>query len=229
MKRLFFVLLFLIFGVVNSYSNGILLETDNHSKISTAEKSPDSVAIDNEYVRVMFNSSGCDNAKTPGFGTRVLVALADLKLEGSNGNKNLKRGGIAVFQENESYNKPIGEYFEVSFKTSHPPYKGPGEWLEPVKNKMVYEDNQFRIFEEILGPGETRPLHSHNQRVVVKLNPARLTDPRFNTDGTKKGSLQVPNSVKFAEPIVHVVQNISDVPLFNIVIELKAPISETGK
>jgi hypothetical protein len=29
--------------------------------------------------------------------------------------------------------------------------------------------------------------------------------------------------VKFAEPIVHVVRNLSDIPLFNIVIEFKVP------
>lgn len=223
MKQTFILTLFLVtVGLGNCFSNGNFSKIRSTSTVSLFENNRDSVAIDNEYVLVMFNSSKCGKAQTPGFGTRLIVALADLKVAGSNGNKNLKRGEIAVFHEKDSYKLPAGEYFEVAFKKDHPPYKGPDEWLEPVKNKVVYEDDQFRVFEEVLAPGDTRPLHSHSQRVVVKLNPARLTDPRFNEDGSKKGSLQVPNSVKFAEPIVHVVQNISEVPLFNIVIELKA-------
>jgi hypothetical protein len=35
----------------------------------------------------------------------------------------------------------------------------------------------------------------------------------------------VPNTVKFAEPMVHVVKNLSkDLPLFNIIIELKTSV-----
>ena len=226
MKQLILFSIILILGIGSCYSKGKSAEQGSYPKFVTSENRIDSVAIDNEYVKVMLISTICSQAHTLGFGTRVIVALADLEIEGSNGNKKLKRGGIAVFQENESYKKPNGEYFEVAFKTNHPPYKGPEEWLKPVKNKIVYEDKQFRVFEEILDPGETRPLHSHNQRVVVKLNPARLTDPRFNEEGNKKGSLQVPNSVKFAEPIVHVVQNISEVPLYNIVIEFIVPVME---
>jgi hypothetical protein len=181
----------------------------------------DSVAIDNEYVLVMRNSASFALAYNETVGTRVIVALKPLKIKSSKGTIKLKRGGAAVFLTNESYKAPTGEFYEIAFKRNHPAYKGPEQWYEPVKNKVVYEDEQFRIFEEILAPGDTRQLHSHAQRVVVKLNPARLTDPRYNKDGLKKGSLQEPNSIKYAEPIVHVVQNISDVPLFNIVIEFK--------
>jgi hypothetical protein len=88
----------------------------------------------------------------------------------------------------------------------------------------VYEDEQFRVFEERLAPGDTRELHSHAQRVVVRLNNVQLTDPRFKPNGSPGGGIQVPNTVKFAEPMVHVVKNLSkDTPLFNIVIEFKLP------
>jgi hypothetical protein len=226
MKHFILFSIILILGIGSCYSEGKIKERSSYSGIAASEKMIDSVAIDNEYVKVMLNSTICSQAHTFGFGTRVIVALADLQVEGRSGNKKLKRGEIAVFTENESYKEPTGEYFEVAFKTKHPPYKGPEEWLEPVKNKIVYEDKQFRVFVEILEPGETRPLHSHAQRVVVKLNPARLTDPRYNEEGNKKGSLQVPNSIKFVEPIVHVVQNISDVPLYNIVIEFIVPVMQ---
>jgi hypothetical protein len=46
------------------------------------------------------------------------------------------------------------------------------------------------------------------------------SEPRHSTS---KGSLQEPNTVKFAEPIIHVVRNLNEIPLFNVVIEFKVP------
>jgi hypothetical protein len=183
----------------------------------------DSAALENEYVRVMQNASLCTKAQTPGYGTRVIVALSDVSVESTKKTLALHRGEIVVFTADESYSTPRGEYFEVAFKLNHPPVKGPEQWIEPLKNDIVYSDDKLRIFQERLAPGDERDLHSHAQRVVVRLNAARLTDPRFHEAGSTKGSLQVPNTVKFAEPIVHVVRNVSDVPLFNVVIELGIP------
>ena len=181
-------------------------------------------AVDNEYVRVFHNWAACTQAHIPDFGARVIVALTKVNIESSRGELNLNRGEIAVFLPDESYNAPSGEYFEVAFKLKHPPLKSPEQWLEPVKNKIVYEDEQFRVFEERLDPEDTRTLHSHAQRVVVRLNEVQLTDPRFHPNGTPGGGIQVPNTVRFAEPVVHVVKNLSkELALFNIVIEFKIP------
>ncbi|MCX6141852.1 MAG: hypothetical protein NTZ35_01395, partial [Ignavibacteriales bacterium] len=84
-------------------------------------------------------------------------------------------------------------------------------------------DDQIRVFEERLPPHGERQLHSHAQRVVVRLNLVQLTDPRFSENGTPGAGIQVPNTVKYAEPVIHVVRNLSDIPLFNIVIEFKVP------
>jgi len=183
----------------------------------------DSVALDNDYFRVLQNSAACTTAHTTDFGTRVIVALTTVNIESSKGTLTLERGNIAVFLAKESYKSPTGEFFEVAFKTNHPPLKTPEEWFEPEKNTIVYEDEQFRVFEERLPPHGERSLHSHAQRVVVRLNLVQLTDPRFQKNDTPKGGIQVPNTVKFAEPIVHVVRNLSDIALFNIVIEFKVP------
>jgi hypothetical protein len=81
---------------------------------------------------------------------------------------------------------------------------------------------EIRIFEERLAPGETRALHSYVQRVVVRLNHVQLTDPRVRPEGSPGEGIQVPNTARFAEPVVHVVNNQSkDTPLFNIIIEFK--------
>jgi len=183
----------------------------------------DSVALENDYFRVLQNSAACTTAHSTNVGTRVVVALTKVKIESSKGTLTLERGNIAVFLAKESYKSPTGEFFEVAFKTNHPPLKTPEEWFEPEKNTIVYEDEQFRVFEERLPPHGERSLHSHAQRVVVRLNLVQLTDPRFQKNDTPKGGIQVPNTVKFAEPIVHVVRNLSDIALFNIVIEFKVP------
>lgn len=218
MKRVYFVVFMSLitttkaFSIKEIYSNN---EENLHQ---------DSVALENEYFKVMQNSVAFETANTPEYGTRVIVALSKVKIKSSKGIKKLSRGGVVVFLENESYQAPSGEYFEVAFKKNHPTLKSPEQWIEPDKNTIVYEDEQFRIFEERLAPGDIRELHSHAQRIVVRLNNVQLTDPRKNPNGTPGGGVQVPNTLKFAEPMVHVVKNLSkDTPLFNIVIEFKIP------
>ena len=132
------------------------------------------------------------------------------------------KGEVVVFKAGETPFQINGDFFEVALKKDHPPIKGPDQWIEPLKNTTVYEDEQFRIFEERLTPGDTRALHSHAQRVVIRLNQTQLTDPRFKPNGMPGEGIQVKNTVKFAEPMVHVVKNLSkEVSLFNIIIEFK--------
>jgi hypothetical protein len=206
------------------YTSNISAATFRFDNVSGTGLGSDSVALDNDYVRVMRNSTVETAAGSGIFGTRVIVALTQLKISSKNINKMLDRGEIAVFHPKESYQASAGDFFEVAFRKNHPPVKGPDQWFEPVKNKVIYEDEQFRVFEERLAPGDTRERHSHAQRIVVRLNNVQLTDPRYKPDGTPGGGIQVPNTVKFAEPMVHVVKNLSnDTPLFNIVIEFKVP------
>ena len=181
----------------------------------------DSVALDNAFMKVLRDVAGCALANTPNFGTRIIVALDKIKFKSNRGTIKIKRGEIAVFLENEFYDLPKGSYFEIALKKNHPPLTKPSEWVEPTKNIVIYEDAEFRVFEERLNPGDTRDLHSHAQRVVVRLNQVQLTDPRNSPNGKPGTGIQVANTVKFAEPMVHVTKNLSEIPLFNIVIEYK--------
>ena len=223
MKLHYYLLFYSVLSCISAFSRESVSNLGTLDKnINSISNSVDSVALDNDYVKIMANSTAFSNAMSPGFGTRVIVALEELTIESSSGIKKLNRGNVAVFQATQSYKMPEGKYFEVAFKNNHPPLKSPDEWIEPVKNTIVYEDGQIRIFEERLAPGDTRELHSHAQRVVVRLNLVQLTDPRFKPNGSPGGGIQVPNTVKFAEPMVHVVKNLSkDTPLYNIVIEFK--------
>lgn len=216
--RLFCIFLFALTAEIatansNSISN-IYLEN-----FAIANK--DSVALDNAYMKVLRNGAGCALANTPNFGTRIIVALDEIKFKSNRGTIKIKRGEIAVFLENEFYDLPKGSYFEIALKKNHPPLTKPSEWVEPTKNIVIYEDAEFRVFEERLNPGDTRDLHSHAQRVVVRLNQVQLTDPRNSPNGKPGTGIQVANTVKFAEPMVHVTKNLSEIPLFNIVIEYK--------
>ncbi len=216
--RLFCIFLFALTAEIatansNSISN-IYLEN-----FAIANK--DSVALDNAYMKVLRDGAACTLANTPNFGTRIIVALDKIKFKSNRGTIKIKRGEIAVFLENEFYDLPKGSYFEIALKKNHPSLTKPSEWVEPTKNIVIYEDAEFRVFEERLNPGDTRALHSHAQRVVVRLNQVQLTDPRNSPNGKPGTGIQVANTVKFAEPMVHVTKNLSEIPLFNIVIEYK--------
>ena len=216
-EKLFCIFLFALTAEIatansNSISN-IYLEN-----FAIANK--DSVALDNAFMKVLRDVAGCALANTPNFGTRIIVALDKIKFKSNRGTIKIKRGEIAVFLENEFYDLPKGSYFEIALKKNHPPLTKPSEWVEPTKNIVIYEDAEFRVFEERLNPGDIRALHSHAQRVVVRLNQVQLTDPRYSI-GKPGTGIQVANTVKFAEPMVHVTKNLSKIPLFNIVIEYK--------
>ena len=223
MKILCRVLLIIgLAGVTSPTASAIEIVTSG-TVVHESGITADTAEVDNPYVVVMKNEARCTSARTPGFGTRTIVALTDVTLKSSKGPTSLKRGQIAVFRAHEWYEAPTGQYFEVAFKTNHPPLTAPDAWVEPTKNTVVYEDEEFRVFEERLAGGDQRPLHSHAQRVVVRLNEVQLTDPRFYETPRPGTGIQVPNTVRFAEPVVHAVRNTSKGDLFNIVIEFKIP------
>jgi len=179
------------------------------------------VAFENEYVRVMRDSAPCASATAPGCGDRVIVALGDIELRSGAASRKMNRGDIAVFKPGESYKPPTGgAFFEVAFKANHPPVESPREIIAPEKNAIRYEGERFFIFEERLDPGDTRPRHSHSQRVVVQLNRTRLQqwpegEPAIVRD-------IVPDRAAFNPPVIHTVKNVGDAPLRGIVIEFKA-------
>jgi hypothetical protein len=182
------------------------------------------VALENEYVRVTQDAAPCASATTAGCGDRVIVALGEIELRSGPSSRKMTRkmtrGDIAVFKPGESYEPPTGgAFFEVAFKANHPPVESPREIIPPEKNAMRYEGDRFFIFEERLDPGDTRPRHSHSQRVVVQLNRTRLQqlpdgEPEIVRD-------IVPDRAAFNPPVIHTVKNVGDAPLRGIVIEFK--------
>src|SRR5262249_14090418 len=179
------------------------------------------VALENEYVRVTRDAAPCASAAASGCGDRVIVALGEIELRFGKTSRKMTRGDIAVFKPGESYEPPKGgPFFEVAIKANHPPVESPRELILPEKNAIRYDGEQFFIFEERLDVGDTRPKHSHSQRVVMQLNRTRLQQwpegaPDIFVDVT-------PARADFNPPVIHTVKNVGDAPLRGIVIEFKA-------
>ena len=165
------------------------------------------VVLENEHVRVTRNAAPCASAGA-GCGDRVIVTLGGEE-----------RGRVRVFQRGERYDPPAGEFLEVTIKPERPPVKSPTVLIPPDKNSIVYDGDDFFIFEEKLDSGDTRARHSHRERVVIVINKTRLQQwpdgaPELFRD-------QIPDDVRFNPPVVHVVKTVGDQPLRNIVIEFK--------
>ncbi len=177
-------------------------------------------ALENDYVRVMRDTATCAVAKTPGCRDRVIVALGEIDLRFGKSRRKMTRGDIAVFKPGESYEAPTGgPFFEVNIKPNHPPVQSPPEIIPPEKNAIRYNGKRFFIFEERLAVGDTRPRHSHSQRVVMQLNRTRLQQW---PDGQPEIFVDiVPDRAAFNPPVIHTAKNVGDAPLRGIVIEFK--------
>ena len=178
------------------------------------------VALENEYVRVTRDAAPCASATSPGCGYRVIVALGEVELRSGGSRRKMARGDIAVFKPGESYEPPTGgPFFEVAIKANHPPVESPREIIPPEKNAIRYDGERFFIFEERLAPGDTRPRHSHSQRIVMQLNQTRLQQW---PEGASEIFVDiVPDRAAFNPPVIHMVKNVGNAPLRGIVIEFK--------
>ena len=184
------------------------------------QSTPSSQPLDNDYVRVTRNAAPCAVASPSVCGERVLVALGPVRIEQYGRVREMQRGDIAVFRWNETYTPPTtGEFVEVSIKQDHPKVQTPPVLIPPEKNELLYDGETFFVFEERLSQGETRPRHSHSQRVVIVLNDTRLQ--QWPDGQPEVFRTEIANDVKFNPPVTHVVKTIGDKPLRNIVIELK--------
>jgi hypothetical protein len=183
------------------------------------QASAPAVVLENDYVRVTRNQAPCAPARSQDCGDRVLVAMGDIELPGPGGRR-MSRGDIAVFEAGRSYVPPVaGEFLEVTWRPAYPPVQSPSEIIAPEKNSLLYDGARFFVFEEKLNPGDTRARHSHSQRVVIVINSTRLQQwPEGQPELFRE---QIPDDVRFNPPVIHVVKTVGQLPLRNIVIELK--------
>ena len=184
-----------------------------------AQTVPGPIALENDYVLVSRNTAPCATAAPGRCEDRVILAMDDLVLRSGGSDRAMKRGQVAVFKAGESYEAPSGSYFEVVIKPGHPAVKSPPELIPPPKNTMVFEGQKFFIYEEKLEPGDTRPRHSHSQRVEIRLNNGPMLHQWVYRDGNVTET--EPAIVNWREPMIHMVKNIGDMALRNFILEFQ--------
>lgn len=95
---------------------------------------------------------------------------------------------------------------------------------DPVKTspqlyKVLLENDQVRVLEFRLKPGEKEPMHSHPAGVIYVLNGATL---RFSyPDGRTEERTAATGDTIWREPVTHAVENIGKTEVHVIVIDLK--------
>ena len=186
------------------------------STLAAAED--ETLVLDNAYAAVHRNAAPCASAG-PGCADRIIVAFGELSIVPSGGSPvQLGYAEVFVAGAGESYEIHGGEFAEVNLKAGHPAVEGPAVAIAAGKNELLHDGNGYFVFEERLEPGDTRERHSHAQRVVLVMGATELQQWPDGADEVFK--TQIPGTIKFNPPVVHVVKNIGDAPLRNIVIEL---------
>ncbi len=97
---------------------------------------------------------------------------------------------------------------------------------DPVKTspqyyKVLLENDQARVIEYHLKPGEKEPMHSHPAGVVYVLSGAKL---KFSyPDGRTEERAADTGETIWREPTTHAVENVGDTEAHAIAIDLKTP------
>ena len=100
-----------------------------------------------------------------------IVALGPTEVAG----QKMVRGDIKGFKKGEKYAAPTGgDYVQVVMKPTRPAVKTPPVKIPAKGNTVIYDSERFFIFEEKLPVGGYRERHSHNQRLVININPTQL-------------------------------------------------------
>jgi len=176
----------------------------------------DTLVFDNDYAAVHRNAAPCASGGA-GCGDRVLVAFGDVKVVAGGSPVKLGYAEVFVAEAGTSY-EVEGDFAEVNLKPNPPAVEGPAVAIEAGKNERLHDATDYFVFEERLEPGDTRERHSHAQRVVLVMGATELQQWPDGADEVFK--TQIPGTIKFNPPVVHIVKNIGDAPLRNIVIEL---------
>ena len=178
----------------------------------------DRTALDNAYVTVSRDTAPCATAQAGRCEDRVILAMGNIEIATGSQKRRLKRGQIAIFKAGDNYDAPTGgPFYEVAIKPGHPPVKSPPEIIAPPKNLIVHQGAKFFIYEERLAAGDTRPRHSHSQRVEIRLSNGPMLH-QWVWKGSDIAESE-PSRVNWREPIIHEVRNIGDAPLRNFILE----------
>jgi quercetin dioxygenase-like cupin family protein len=91
----------------------------------------------------------------------------------------------------------------------------------PQYYKVLLENEQVRVLEYRLKPGEREPVHSHPAGVVYVLSGGKM---KFTyPDGHSEERTAAAGETIWREPVTHAVENIGDTEAHAIAVDLKTP------
>src|SRR5947209_18625699 len=91
--------------------------------------------------------------------------------------------------------------------------------LSPQYYKVLLENDQVRVLEFHLKPGEKEPMHSHPAGVVYVLSGAKL---KFSyPDGRTEEKTAATGETIWREPVTHAVENVGDTEAHAIAVDLQ--------
>jgi hypothetical protein len=85
-------------------------------------------------------------------------------------------------------------------------------------DKVLFRSEAVCVYEEILGPGQVRPMHSHAPRLIVPLTGAHVAQ-RFPTAEPREDRFPAGGAHWAARVMVHEIRNAGDAPFWAICVE----------
>jgi hypothetical protein len=85
-------------------------------------------------------------------------------------------------------------------------------------DKMLFLGDAVCVYEEVLGPGQVRPMHSHAPRLIIPLSGAHARQ-RFPSGESREDRFPAGGAHWAPQVMVHEISNIGDAPFWAICLE----------
>jgi hypothetical protein len=85
-------------------------------------------------------------------------------------------------------------------------------------DKMLFQSDAVCVYEEVLGPGQVRTMHSHAPRLIIPLSGAHARQ-RFPSGEAREDRFPAGGAHWAPQVMVHEIRNIGDAPFWAICVE----------
>ncbi len=85
-------------------------------------------------------------------------------------------------------------------------------------DKMLFQNETVCVYEEILGPAQVRPMHSHAPRLIIPLTGAHAVQ-RFPSGGPREDRFPAGGAHWAPQIMTHEIENVGDAPFWAICVE----------
>jgi hypothetical protein len=85
-------------------------------------------------------------------------------------------------------------------------------------DRMLFENGTVRVYEEILGPGQVRPMHSHAPRLIIPLTGAHAAQ-RFPGGEAREDRFPAGGAHWMERVVTHEIRNVGPEPFWAICVE----------